>query len=63
MLLRQQDRARKHEDAAMLVGIPIGLDPKRRSEDGDRLDGAGIASPNDLAVSTCGGCNSSLLIG
>lgn len=49
-LLRQQDRARKHEDAAMLVGIPLDFDPKRRSEDGGWLDGAGIAPPNDLAV-------------
>jgi len=49
-LLRQQDRARKLEDTAMLVGIPLNLDPKRRSEDGGWLDGTSIAPPNDLAV-------------
>lgn len=34
----------------MLVGIPLDLDPKRRSEDGGWVDGVGIAPQNDLAV-------------
>lgn len=49
-LLRVQERARALEQPAMLVGIPIGLDPAAALSDVLWLDGAGIARSGDLAV-------------
>lgn len=49
-LLRVQERARNLEQPAMLVGLPLGLDPSRRKDPRTWLDGAGISSPDGLAV-------------
>ncbi len=49
-LLRRQQRARSLEEPAMLVGIPFGLDPAREKDRTTWVDGAGISSPDGLAV-------------
>ncbi len=49
-LLRQQQAARDLEEPAMLVGIPLGLDPSRRKDRNTWVDGAGISSPDGLSV-------------
>ncbi len=49
-LLRARDRAQTLEQPAMLVGIPLGLDPAAALSDDLWLDGAGIARSQDLAV-------------
>ncbi|MGA0601429.1 hypothetical protein ACO2Q3_12065 [Caulobacter sp. KR2-114] len=45
-----QDRAQRREQPAMLVGIPLGLDPAARLSDALWMDGGGIARTGDLAV-------------
>lgn len=47
---REQDRARRLEEPAMLVGIPSGIDPMAPRADRPWMDGAGIAQAGDLAV-------------
>lgn len=47
---RAQDRARNGGEPAMLVGVPLGIDPASRSMDESWLDGAGIAQVGNLAV-------------
>ena len=49
-LKREQDRARRLEEPAMLVGIPVKLNLARRMDGATWLDGAGIAKGDDLAV-------------
>ena len=47
---RAQDRARDREEPAMLVGVPLGIDPASSSIGDSWLDGAGIAQAGNLAV-------------
>ncbi len=47
---RAQELARDRVEPAMLVGIPLGIDPTSITIDGIWLDGAGIAQPGNLAV-------------
>ena len=47
---RAQDRARNGGEPAMLVGVPLGIDPASRSINESWLDGAGIAQAGNLAV-------------
>lgn len=49
-LIRLQERARNLEQPAMLVGLPLGLDPSRKKDQTTWLDGAGISSPDGLGV-------------
>jgi hypothetical protein len=49
-LQREQERARNLEEPAMLVGIPLNLDPGRRPTRDAWIDGAGISAVGDLAV-------------
>lgn len=49
-LLRAQERARAHEQPAMVIGLPLRLDPAERMSDVLWLDGAGISRAGDLAV-------------
>ena len=47
---RAQESARNHEEPAMLVGIPFGIDLTSRTKNNIWLDGAGIAQTGNLAV-------------
>lgn len=47
---RDQDRARRLEEPAMLVGIPAGMDPTALRAERPWMDGAGIAQAGDLSV-------------
>lgn len=49
-LLRIQERARKLEEPAMLVGIPLDFDPAEKTSRSTWVDGAGIASDGDLGL-------------
>jgi hypothetical protein len=49
-LHRAQERAQALEQPAMLVGIPLGLDPAAALTDQLWMDGAGISRSQDLAV-------------
>lgn len=49
-ILRSQEAAQGLEEPAMLVGVPLGIDPASRTSDGTWLSGAGIAQPDSLAV-------------
>lgn len=50
LVQREQDRARRLEEPAMLVGLPIGFDPQARDAGVQWMDEAGIAARNDLAI-------------
>jgi hypothetical protein len=50
LVQREQDRARRLEEPAMLVGLPIGFDPQAHDSGVQWMDDAGIAAKNDLAV-------------
>ena len=47
---RAQELARDREEPAMLIGVPLGINPASRTKDGIWLDAAGIAQPGNLAV-------------
>lgn len=47
---RDQDRARRLEEPAMLVGIPAGMDPTLPRTEQPWMDNAGIAQAGDLSV-------------
>ena len=49
-ILRSQEAAQGLEEPAMLVGVPLGIDPASRITDDTWLSGAGIAQPDSLAV-------------
>lgn len=50
LLQREQERACRLEEPAMLVGLPLGFDPRARNEGVQWMDDAGIAAKNDLAI-------------
>ncbi len=50
MLLRAQERAQSLEEPAMIIGLPLDMDPGAAVADNAWLDGAGISRKQDLAV-------------
>lgn len=50
LLQREQERARRLEEPAMLVGLPIGFDPHARDKGVQWMDDAGIAAQNNLSI-------------
>lgn len=50
LLRREQERAQRLEEPAMLVGLPIGFNPQARNAGVKWMDDAGIAAENDLAI-------------
>ncbi|MDR7117380.1 hypothetical protein [Caulobacter sp. BE254] len=50
LLRRAQDRARDLEEPAMIIGLPVGMDPGAAPAQTTWLDGAGISRKQDLAV-------------
>jgi hypothetical protein len=47
---RAQDRAVALQQPAMLVGLPLGIDPAKPSRSSTWMDGAGFSQSNDLAI-------------
>lgn len=50
LVQREQERARRLEEPAMLVGLPLGFDAQARNAGVQWMDDAGITVKNDLAI-------------
>lgn len=50
LVQREQERARRLEEPAMLVGLPMNFNPQARDAGVQWMDDAGIAAKNDLAI-------------